>query len=909
MSVDIDTQALKRKNIIEATRKKFGEDRVLNICTFKKEKSKDSIKTIARALGIDPDTSNYLASMIPVVRGATTSLDVMVNGDEENNIAPNKVFIEECNKAHKDLLKIAQGIEGIVSGRSIHASGVIIFDNPCVENNAIMRAPNGQLITQFNMDDSTYMGGLKYDYLTVEALDVMRICMDFLVKYGKIEWQGSLRSTYEKYFHPDVIDYATNRMWEMAINLEIINLFQFSTQVGIQCIQKVKPHSLTEMGVANAIMRLMAQDGKEQPIDIYVKYKNDISLWYKCMREQYHLTEDEIKIVEKYLKNVSGMATMQEEVMQLVMEQDISNFTMQEANKLRKSIAKKKKKLQESAKELFYSKGREFGASDNLLNYVWNECISLQLGYSFSLPHILAYSTIAIQEMNMAYKFPIIYWNTANLIVNSGSAEEDNDKKNKTTNYGKIASAIGEIQNKTTTKIAYPLINSAEFGFIPDEENDRIIFSLKALVGVGDKEAKAIIENRPYTSLDDFIDRMILTKYKEVNSEGKEKSKSLVSPSAMINLIKAGAFTELDGENRVQTMRKFMFKCKVKKSDKITFASWNNILYFDKKYNFIPEEMKELSKHKFFKDYVLDTDYAEYENYIDPNKKTIPKVGYHDRYFVLDDEGMRFFKEGGYNQSKDESCIVGFKGEYYIISEKKFLKENKKILEPFKEWLNSSETLKQFNEFKLQEEWEKYCKGNISKWEMDSMSCYIKPHELHNLQTELYGICKFSDLPETPQVYSTYKRNIKEIDEFGFVKWKTKYFPKYSINRIAGTVLDVNKDKHLITLLTNDNEVVSCKFNKGQFLHYYRSLTAILNEEDEKATTIEKAWLSRGNIIILTGYRQEQQFRVYNYNDTIYKHTCNLVTGIHEDGTLDIKIEREREEDYDYRNKGKTVSI
>ena len=74
------------------------------------------------------------------------------------------------------------------------------------------------------------------------------------------------------------------------------------------------------------------------------------------------------------------MATMQEEVMRLVMDENISNFDMTQSNKLRKSIAKKKKKLQIAAKDMFYELGRKNNTSDNLLNYVWNECIVPQLG-------------------------------------------------------------------------------------------------------------------------------------------------------------------------------------------------------------------------------------------------------------------------------------------------------------------------------------------------------------------------------------------------------------------------------------------------------------------------------------------------------------------------------------------------
>ena len=432
--------------------------------------------TAARGMGIENDVAQYLAGMIPVTRGKTASLSEMKYGDEENGIKPAKEFINECDK-YPGLLDTAMAVEGIVSGRSIHASGVIIFDSPYIDHNVMMRAPNGQAITQWDMDDSSYTGGLKFDFLTINNLDSIHICMDLLIENGFIKWQGSLRKTYNKYLHPDVLDYTSEEMWEMAERLEIVNLFQFQTQVGAKAIQAIKPRSLSELETANAAMRLMVKgQDKEQPIDTFVRYKNDINEWYRCMREDYKLNEDEISILEKYLKNVYGVATMQEEVMQLSMDEHIAGFSMLDANYLRRSIAKKKVKLQIEAHDKFYKHGQEIGTRINMLDYVWNETIAKMLGYSFSLPHLAAYSTIAVQEMNLAYHYPIIYWNTACLIVNAGA--DDDSEENKSTQYGKIAAAIANMQ-KRGINISLPLINSAKFGFVPDNISKRLTLVLK----------------------------------------------------------------------------------------------------------------------------------------------------------------------------------------------------------------------------------------------------------------------------------------------------------------------------------------------------------------------------------------------------------------------------------------------
>ena len=168
-----------------------------------------------------------------------------------------------------------------------------------------MKAPSGQEVTQFNMGDSDYMGSLKYDFLTVEALDKIRTELDLLLNDDVIENQGSLKETYDKYLHPDILQYDNPKIWDLVTTGEVINLFQFDTPVGSQTVKKVAPRSLVDMASANSLMRLMAGKGEEQPSDRYVRLKNNMDLWYYEMR-QYRLTEEEIKTLEPHYLPVFG---------------------------------------------------------------------------------------------------------------------------------------------------------------------------------------------------------------------------------------------------------------------------------------------------------------------------------------------------------------------------------------------------------------------------------------------------------------------------------------------------------------------------------------------------------------------------------------------------------------------------
>ena len=167
--VDIDSQRNRRSQIIEAVKKRKGERHVLNCCTFKTEGSKSAILTASRGLGIDNDTAQYIANLIPITRGNVWSIHDCLYGNEEEERKPVTEFVNEIKKID-GLLETAQSIEGLISGRSIHASAVYLFNDDFTEHNARMKAPNGTYITQFNMKDSDAQGGLKMDWLALANL-------------------------------------------------------------------------------------------------------------------------------------------------------------------------------------------------------------------------------------------------------------------------------------------------------------------------------------------------------------------------------------------------------------------------------------------------------------------------------------------------------------------------------------------------------------------------------------------------------------------------------------------------------------------------------------------------------------------------------------------------------------------
>jgi DNA polymerase-3 subunit alpha len=625
---------------------------------------------------------------------------------------------------------------------------------------------------------------------------------------------------------------------------EVMDLFQFSTDIGLQSVIKVKPTSLLEAAVTNSLMRLMS-DGEEQPVDTYVKYKNDITLWYEEMKKA-GLTQDEILVLEKYLKGIYGVADTQEVVMQMVMDEKISNFDIKESNYLRKSIAKKKADVLKEVQELFFKKGKEIGASDQLLDYVWNVQIKRQLGYSFSILHTLAYTIIALQELNLIYRYNPLYWNTACLTVNSGGidSQEDEDddnedgkpKKQYATNYGKVASAIGNIRQRGV-KIALPDINKAKFGFSPDIENDAITFGLKGMNGIGDEVVHTIIEHRPYKSFNDFLKRMFDTK--------------IIKNGQMIQLIKGGCFDSF-GERKL-VMKQFI-KHTYEPKKQLNFQNMKMLV----ENNLIPEE------------FALNVRFYNYKNYISQFVyKTIAKPK--DKLFKLDNVATPFFE-----QHFTEDSIVEIDDGNIIISEKKFKKEYDKKMEDLKEWLSKDETLQYVNDALLEQAFAEYENESISKWEMDSLSFYYHDHELAAVDNEKYNLDNFNDLPEQPIVVNEYVSRGIPRQEF-------------KLNRIAGTVLDKDKNKHQVTILTT-NGVVTVKFYAGAFSHYSKQISKPVSKD--KKEIIEPSWFTRGNKLLITGFRRGNKFAPRKYKNSIYQHTVALIKEIDQEGNLVLQTER-----------------
>lgn len=371
--IDLDICPEKRELIFKKIREERGELNLIQVATFGTEGTRSAIAAAGRGYrselypdGLPIETTQYLSGLIPQERGFLPSIDEVINGNEEKGKKPIQAFIDEVNK-YPGLLEIIQGIEGLVCRRGQHASGVMFYNNSPFETNALMRSPNGDLTTQFELHDSDLMGDVKYDILLTSISSKITTCLNLLQENNYLEKDLTLRQLYNKYLHPEYMDFDKPELWNALAEGKVMDVFQFNEGVGMTVAKQIKPKDAIQMSLANALMRLQGEKGQERPADRYTRLKNDMSQWYDEVRNEWHLTEEEIKILEPYYLPRCGTPCAQEDLMLICMDKDISNFSLADANAARKIIGKKLIKKVPELKEKFLNAcpNKNFG------NYIW----------------------------------------------------------------------------------------------------------------------------------------------------------------------------------------------------------------------------------------------------------------------------------------------------------------------------------------------------------------------------------------------------------------------------------------------------------------------------------------------------------------------------------------------------------
>lgn len=463
--------------------------------------------------------------------------------------------------------------------------------------------------------------------------------------------------------------------------------------------------------------------------------------------------------------------------------------------------------------------------------------------YSFNLAHTTSYSAVGLQELNVYHKYNPIYWNTSVLICNSGSVDEDQDGD---TNYGKVATALGSVI-KRGVNVALPDINSSGYTFEPDVQHGRIFYGLFAISGINKDVAHYIIENRPYKSLDDFID----------------KTNEVLKKAHYVTLVKAGAFDELEGSNRIDIMRRLLTRTEdtIEKIDGRHVAKMLNA-------GLTPFKGTIQERYLKFRNYIFSQEFETKTEYTTKNKK----------FYKLNKISEDFFFEHFADSCKDGKQYYFDEEGNILVNKNSFDTVYKKIAKDIVEWTRTDEARDMYNNMKIEEELRKIY-SSLAQWEIESLNYYYSGHILDGCELENHCVEDFFDLSEEPRVKARKK------SKKGF------YYNVYNSYRIAGTVVHKDKQKNLVYLLTPTG-VVPVKYRSGTFSFYDKQVSEI--QPDGSKKVLSKSWFGRHTHLMIEGYRRDDQFIPYVDKSSGGGHTTMKIVGINKDAEYPLSLEFER---------------
>ena len=493
---DIDTDFCieRRGEVIDYVTRRYGEEKVAQIITFNRMTSKAVLKDVARVLDIPYGDADRLAKLIPVVRGKPAKLKAMI-GDE----SPNPDFKQKYDNDPivKRWVDMAMRIEGTNKTFGVHAAGVVIAADPLDELVPLQRNNDGQVITQYFMEDVESMGLLKMDFLGLKNLTMIDKTLELVAQ-----------SSGER-IDPDQLPPQDQGTFDLLARGDLEGIFQLESTGMRQIVRDLKPSSLEDISSILALYRPGPLDAGLIPKFINRKHGREAI-------DFAHST------LEPILSETYGIMVYQEQIMRIA--QDLAGYSLGEADLLRRAMGKKKVSEMQKHRGIFVKGASERGVDEKVADELFDQMV-LFAEYCFNKSHSTAYGAVTYQTAYLKAHYPVAYM-AALLTVNAGASD-------KVQRYISNCNAMG-------IEVMPPDVNASGTDFTPRDQ--RILFGLSAVRNLGDGAIRALIHSReadgPFESLADLCDRV---------------PSSVINRRSLESLIHCGAMDALEPEaNRAQ---------------------------------------------------------------------------------------------------------------------------------------------------------------------------------------------------------------------------------------------------------------------------------------------------------------------------------------------------------------------
>lgn len=505
---DIDMDFDYRQTIIQHTRELYGDPQVGHIVTFGTLKPKQCIADVGRVLGIPLSEVNMLKACIPDSPKAKLK-DAF---SEANEKFPDggKLIPYKDDPRYKRLFELAFKLEGVNRNTGLHASGMVIGLTALPDWAPVFKDPKtGEVAVQYTMDIIEPCGLVKFDYLGLKTLSLIRYAEDIINKHKKPD---------KPVFKTENVSETDSETFDMFGRGDSVAVFQFESPGMQKILRQVQPRCIEELVALNALYR-------PGPMDYIPQYIDG-----KWKPETVHYPDP---CLEGLLKETYGVMVYQEQVMQV--SQKIAGFSLGGADMLRRAMGKKKPEVLMGKKKEFIEGAIKNGFTEQHAADIFEIMIPFA-GYGFNKSHAAAYTVLAYRTGWLKCHFPAEFM-AANLT-------------NELTSTDGVPFYIAEAR-RMGIPVDPPDINKSDVRF--DVVDGHIVFALMGLKGMGEEAAKAIVQERTehgdYKSFMDFLERVVPLQVVSKNDEGKELKRSVINSKAIEVCIRTGAFDKL-GQNR-----------------------------------------------------------------------------------------------------------------------------------------------------------------------------------------------------------------------------------------------------------------------------------------------------------------------------------------------------------------------
>ena len=460
---DIDFCMEGRDKVLDYVTQKYGKDSVAQISTRGTMAARAVLRDVVRVLGKPYGFGDRLAKAVPDVLGITL---------EEAYKAKEFKELIDSSEESKEVFDMSLKLEGLSRSVGTHAAGVVIAPTALTDfTPLIVDQEKGTVATQFDMGDVESAGLVKFDFLGLKTLTVINQTLKRINKDKK-----------EDLIDINNIPLEDKKTFKLLQKGETTGVFQLESRGMKEYLKKLKPNNFEDIVSMNALYRPGAL-GTNMPgapgmnmVDLYIERKHK--------REEIPPGHESVK---KVLSTTYGVIVYQEQVMQIA--QELSGFTLGQADILRRAMGKKKKDEMEKMKKDFID-----GAVNKKVNkrYVENlfEQIEQFAGYGFNRCHSVPYALIAYQTAWLKANHPSEFM--ASLL----SSELDSTDR--------IQMFVDDCRS-IGLEVLKPDINASFYEF-NDLDEKTVLYGLGAIKGIGESLVNTIIEARKKGPFEDFYD-------------------------------------------------------------------------------------------------------------------------------------------------------------------------------------------------------------------------------------------------------------------------------------------------------------------------------------------------------------------------------------------------------------------